>query len=202
MNAAVKRVFDVITSGILLVVLLPLFLAIAALIKLDSPGPAFFRQKRLGRDARLFEIVKFRTMFFDPGEHGPSITVGGDPRVTRLGRILRRFDVDELPALLNVFKGEMSIVGPRPEVPKFLPYYTNDLKRVLSVKPGLTDLGTLAFRREAVFLRDEDPEQKYAREILSRKLTLSLQYIGRQSFFYDLVIILKTLAAILFESKG
>jgi len=201
-NAAVKRVFDITASSVLLIVLLPLLLAIATLVKLDSPGPVFFRQKRLGKDARLFEMLKFRTMIFDPGGNGPSITVREDPRVTRLGGILRRFDLDELPTLFNVFKGEMSIVGPRPEVPKFLPYYSSEQKQVFSVKPGLTDLGTLAFRHEALFLRGQDLEETYIREILPRKLTLSLQYIRHQSFFYDLGIMVRTLATIMFQPKG
>ncbi len=201
MNAAVKRVFDIMTSSVLLFALLPLLLAIAVLIKLDSPGSAFFRQRRLGKDARLFEMLKFRTMVFGAEENGPSITVSKDPRMTRVGGMLRRFDLDELPTLFNVFKGEMSIVGPRPEVPKFLPYYTEEQKRVFSVKPGLTDLGTLAFRQEALLLRGGDLEQTYVREILPHKLTLSLNYLRQQSFFYDLGIIVRTLATILFRPK-
>ncbi len=189
------------TSSVLLFALLPLLLAIAVLIKLDSPGSAFFRQRRLGKDARLFEMLKFRTMVFGAEENGPSITVSKDPRMTRVGGMLRRFDLDELPTLFNVFKGEMSIVGPRPEVPKFLPYYTEEQKRVFSVKPGLTDLGTLAFRQEALLLRGGDLEQTYVREILPHKLTLSLNYLRQQSFFYDLGIIVRTLATILFRPK-
>lgn len=202
MNAVIKRIFDIGISGVLLLLLLPVLLAVAALVKLDSPGPVLFRQKRLGKGERLFEIVKFRTMVSHQGEHGPSITGGHDSRVTRVGRILRRYDLDELPTLFNVFKGEMSIVGPRPEVPKFLPYYTVEQRRVFSVKPGLTDLGTLAFRREAVLLSGEDPEQAYVRDILPRKLALGLQCIGEQSFFYDLGIIFRTLATILSQPKG
>ena len=202
MNAIIKRIFDIVISGVLLLILLPVLLAVAALVKLDSPGPVLFRQKRLGKSERLFEIVKLRTMVFHQGENGPSITGSNDSRVTRVGRILRRYDLDELPTLFNVFKGEMSIVGPRPEVPKFLPYYTDEQRRVFSVKPGLTDLGTLAFRREAVIMPGEDREQAYVHDILPRKLALGLQSIREQSFFYDLGIIFRTLGTILSQPKG
>jgi len=202
MNAVLKRLLDLIGSGIGLLVLLPLLLAIGVLIKLDSPGPVFFRQPRLGKGARLFEVYKFRTMVFDAAREGHSITISRDPRVTRLGRILRHLDLDELPNLFNVFKGDMSIVGPRPEVPRYLRYYTEEQKQVFSVKPGLTDLGTLAFRAEAALLVGEDPEQIYIREILPRKIALNLEYVRRQSFACDLAIILKTLALVIFQPKG
>lgn len=202
MNAGIKWVFDTVISGVLLFVLSPLLLAVAALVKLDSSGPVLFRQPRLGKSGRLFEVLKFRTMVAHGGENGPSVTGSSDPRVTRIGRILRRYDLDELPTLFNVFKGEMSLVGPRPEVPKFLPYYTEEQRRVFAVKPGLTDLATLAFRHEAVSLAGEDLEQTYIREILPRKLALSLQYIGEQNFFCDLGIIFRTVATILSQPKG
>ncbi len=197
-----KRLFDIISAGIVLLLLLPVLLVIAGLIKFDSPGPVVFRQWRLGKGARVFEMYKFRTMLFDAAGKGSSITPSGDTRVTRLGRILRRLDIDELPNLFNVLKGDMSIVGPRPEVPRYLQYYTEEQKRVFSVKPGLTDLGTLAFRSEAALLVGEDPEQFYIREILPRKITLNLEYVKRQGLLYDLSIILKTFALILFQPKG
>lgn len=202
MTAIIKRSFDLVISSVLLVVLSPVLLAVAALVKFDSPGPVLFRQKRLGKNARLFEIIKFRTMVFHLGGNGPRITGNSDSRVTGAGRILRRYDLDELPTLFNVIKGEMSIVGPRPEVPNFLPYYTDEQKRVFSVKPGLTDMGTLAFRHEALLLPREDLEQAYARDILPRKLALNLQYIGKQNFFYDLSLIFRTLATILSKPRG
>jgi len=201
MNALLKRIFDIVGSAIAILLLLPAMLAIALLVKFDSPGPALFRQRRLGRGERLFEMYKFRTMRIDGAEKGPSIKLLADSRVTHVGRILRRFDLDELPNLFNVLKGDMSIVGPRPEVPKYLQYYTADQKRVFSAKPGLTDLGTLAFRNEATLLAGEDPEQIYIKEILPRKILLNLEYIRRQSVLCDLGIILRTLVAIPFQSK-
>jgi len=196
-----KRAFDIVLSSAILIVLSPLLLAVAVLVKLDSPGPVLFRQKRLGQGGRVFEILKFRTMAFHSGENGSSITGDNDPRVTRIGKVLRRYDLDELPTLCNVVKGEMSIVGPRPEVPKFLAYYTSDQRRVFAVKPGLTDPATLAFRHEAVLLSGDDVEQTYVRDILPHKLTLSLGYVTRQSFSYDLGIICRTLATILSQPK-
>jgi lipopolysaccharide/colanic/teichoic acid biosynthesis glycosyltransferase len=197
-----KRLFDIIVSVFGLIALSPLLLVVALLVKVDSPGPVLFCQRRLGRGALPFEIYKFRTMVIRDGTPGALITLGGDPRVTRLGRILRRFDLDELPTLLNVLKGDMSIVGPRPEVPAYLPYYTREQKRVFSVRPGLTDPGTLVFRNEAARLVGDDAEGVYAREILPYKLALSLEYVQRQSFLYDLRIFIRTLAAIFVRHKG
>ena len=196
-----KRLFDIIVSAVALVVLSPLILIVAALVKMDSPGPVVFRHQRLGKGARPFVIYKFRTMVVGDGTGGAPITVGGDGRVTRLGRILRRFDLDELPTLLNVLKGDMSIVGPRPEVPAYLPYYTQEQKKVFLVRPGLTDPGTLVFRNEAMRLVGDDAESVYTREILPHKLALNLEYVKKQSFSYDLKIIGKTLAAILVQPK-
>jgi lipopolysaccharide/colanic/teichoic acid biosynthesis glycosyltransferase len=197
-----KRLFDIIASALALVVLSPLLLIIALFVKLDSPGPVVFRQPRLGRGARPFEIYKFRTMVVAAQTHGTRITVNKDARVTRIGRILRRFDLDELPTFLNVLKGDMSIVGPRPEVPEYLPFYSDEEKEVFSVRPGLTDPGTLAFRDEATRLVGEDPEGVYTREILPHKLALNLEYVKQQSLLYDLKIIMKTLAAVIVQSKG
>ncbi len=202
MSALVKRLLDIVGSGALLLFLFPLFVVIAALIKLDSPGPAFFRQRRLGGKGRPFEICKFRTMIFKPNDNGPKITIKRDPRLTRIGRILRRYDLDELPTLINVLKGDMSIVGPRPEVPEFLPYYTEEQKHLFSVKPGLTDPGTLTFRHEAELLAGENAEETYIREILPRKLAISLEYTKRQGFVFDVTIIFKTLVRILFATKS
>ncbi len=181
---------------------MPLLLVIATLIKLDSSGPVLFRQLRMGKATRLFEIYKFRTMIVGAAEKGPKITVRRDQRLSRVGRILRRFDLDELPSLLNVLRGDMSIVGPRPELPQYLPYYTEEQKRVFSVKPGLTELGTLFFRNEAAQLVGDDPEAIYIGEVLPRKITLQLEYIRRQSFLYDLVIICKTLPIVLLGEKS
>jgi len=197
-----KRLFDAIASLVALAVLSPFFLVIAALIKLDSPGPVFFRQQRLGQGARPFMIYKFRTMQAGAPARGPRITVHGDPRVTPLGRVLRRFDLDELPTLLNVLRGDMSFVGPRPELPEYLPYYSEEQKQVFTVRPGLTDPGTLAFRNEAALIDDARAEDVYAREILPRKLALNLEYIRSRSFLADAAIIARTLAAVVFQTKG
>ncbi len=197
-----KRLFDAIASLLALAVLSPFFLVIAALIKLDSPGPVFFMQQRLGQGARPFMIYKFRTMHAGAPARGPRITVHADPRVTRLGRVLRRFDLDELPTLLNVLRGDMSFVGPRPELPEYLPYYSEEQKQVFTVRPGLTDPGTLAFRNEAALLDDEGAEDVYARKILPRKLEFNLEYIRNRSLLADAVIIARTLAAVVFQSKG
>ena len=197
-----KRLFDAIASLVVLAVLSPFFLVIAALIKLDSPGPVFFRQQRLGQGARPFMIYKFRTMQAGAPARGPRITVHGDPRVTPLGRVLRRFDLDELPTLLNVLRGDMSFVGPRPELPEYLPYYSEEQKQVFTVRPGLTDPGTLAFRNEAALIDDARAEDVYAREILPRKLALNLEYIRSRSFLADAAIIARTLAAVVFQTKG
>jgi lipopolysaccharide/colanic/teichoic acid biosynthesis glycosyltransferase len=197
-----KRLFDAIASLLALTALSPLLLAIAGLIKLDSPGPVFFRQQRLGRGARPFTIYKFRTMRAGASTRGPRITVHADPRVTRVGRVLRRFDLDELPTLLNVLRGEMSLVGPRPELPEYLPYYTEEQKQVLTVRPGLTDPGTLAFRNEAVLLDGEHAEDLYTREILPRKLAFNLDYVRNRSLLSDAAILVRTLAAVVLQSKG
>lgn len=198
----VKRSFDCVASGLALLLLAPLLALIALLIKLDSRGPVFYRQWRVGRGQKPFQIYKFRTMVDRADQQGPAITIGGDRRITRVGRILRRFELDELPTLLNVLKGDMSIVGPRPELPKYLPYYREEHKRVFLVKPGMTDLGTLRFRDEAkILMQADDPERVYVKYILPEKLKLNLEYIERQSFWYDLNLILKTLSLIVHQPK-
>ena len=201
MNAALKRGFDLLASAAALLLLWPLLLVIAMLIKLDSPGPVLFRQSRLGKEGRIFHLLKFRTMVQNAERRGPSITTHRDPRITRIGHLLRRFDLDELPSLWNVLRGEMSIVGPRPEVPKFLPYYTGAFRQALAVRPGLTDPATLAFRQEAAWL-DGDAEDAYTRDILPRKLALQVEYARTQRLITDLAVIGRTLRAILLQRKG
>ncbi len=202
MNELLKRLFDIVAAAVLALVLAPVMLLIAALVRLDCPGPVLFRQVRVGRRLRPFQIFKFRTMVVEAERNGPGITIGRDPRVTRVGRILRRFDLDELPSLLNVLRGDMSIVGPRPEVPEYLPYYTEEQRQVFSVRPGLTDLGTLAFRNEAAYLVSDDPQRVYVQEILPRKLALNLEYVKNRSFLLDLRLIFRTLIKILMQRKG
>jgi lipopolysaccharide/colanic/teichoic acid biosynthesis glycosyltransferase len=197
----VKRLFDVVAAGIVLILLLPLYVIIAVIVRFESPGPALFTQPRLGRGGRPFVIYKFRTMTWNAASIGPSITIGSDPRITRIGRILRRYELDELPTLWNVLRGDMSIVGPRPELPKYLPYYGETERRVLDVRPGMTDPATLAFRREAALLTGDDAEPTYVRCILPRKLSLNLEYVRRQGVLYDFGIIIRTLATIIGQPK-
>lgn len=197
-----KRLLDVTASGAGLLVLSPLLLLIALAIRLDSPGPVFFRQERVGRDGRPFRIYKYRTMRVDAEKLGAPITVGRDPRITRVGHWLRKSKLDELPQLLNVLKGEMSLVGPRPEVPKYVALYTPEQRRVLSIKPGITDLASIAFRDENDLLAGQtDPERFYVEEIMPRKLELNLEYLERASVGYDLWLIARTFWRIAFPER-
>ncbi|MBW8846938.1 MAG: sugar transferase [Burkholderiales bacterium] len=191
-----KRLFDVICSALGLGLLAPLLLLIAAWIKLDSPGPALFRQTRVGRLGVPFTIHKFRTMRV---EDGPAITVGADPRITRSGRMLRASKLDELPQLWDVLRGVMSLVGPRPELPRYVELYPASMReRVLSVRPGVTDPASLAFSREAELLAAaSDPEREYREVILPAKLQLSADYALHASLATDLELILRTLARVL-----
>lgn len=193
-----KRLFDVVVAGCGLVILAPVLLAIALWIRLDSPGPALFRQRRVGRHGRLFDIYKFRTMVVHP-DHGGQLTVGHDPRITRAGHILRRTKLDELPQLLNVLAGTMSLVGPRPEVPRYVDCYPPAARQtVLSVAPGITDLAAILYKDENDILgRAPDPEREYVETILPVKLEYYQCYVRDRSFWLDLRILVKTLGAIL-----
>jgi lipopolysaccharide/colanic/teichoic acid biosynthesis glycosyltransferase len=192
-----KRAFDFCIALAGLVLLAPLLLLVALLVKLTSRGPALFRQERLGRDFRAFRINKFRTMVADAPERGAAITAGRDPRITRVGHLLRATKVDELPQLLNVLAGEMSFVGPRPEVPRYVEHFRQDYEVVLSVRPGITDLASLKYRDEAEILgAATDPEAVYVEKILPDKIALAKEYIARQSLTFDLWIIAQTLLAI------
>ncbi len=194
----VKRLFDVVcaTTGVLL--LMPLFCLIALWIKMDSPGSVFFRQERVGRQGRVFRIYKFRTMCRDAEARGRQLTVGEDLRITRSGRMLRRLKLDELPQLLNVIKGEMSLVGPRPEVPKYVDLYPKAVReRVLSVTPGITDFASIEFKDEnAILGRASDPEKAYIEEVLPVKLNYYERYVNERSLCLDFKLILATLYAI------
>jgi len=193
-----KRLFDVVAAGCGLILLAPALLAFALWIRLDSPGPALFRQRRVGRHGRHFHIVKFRTMADRPDE-GRQLTVGHDPRITRAGRFLRRTKLDELPQLLNVLAGTMSLVGPRPEVPRYVDRYPPAVRQtVLSVTPGITDLAAILYKDENDILgRAQDPERAYVETILPVKLEYYQRYVRERSFWLDLRIIFRTLAAIL-----
>jgi lipopolysaccharide/colanic/teichoic acid biosynthesis glycosyltransferase len=193
-----KRLFDLLLSSTGLVLLLPLMLAIAAAVTLDSPGGIFFRQIRVGRCGRTFKMFKFRTMRSIPGDNGSLITRGGDPRITRVGGFLRRTKLDELPQLINVLKGDMSLVGPRPEVPRYIEMYPAELRRiVLSVRPGMTDEASIEFRNEEDLLASaSDAEAKYVREILPRKIDIYVRYVRNRNFIGDLGILLRTVRSV------
>jgi lipopolysaccharide/colanic/teichoic acid biosynthesis glycosyltransferase len=198
----VKRLFDVTCAGLGLGLLSPVLLVIALLIKLDSSGPVFFRQVRVGLREKPFEILKFRTMRVDAEKLGGQLTARGDSRVTRVGRFLRAGKLDELPQLFNVLRGDMSLVGPRPEVPRYVALYTPRQREVFRVRPGITDLASLKFRNESELLAAAaDPESFYIHEVMPAKLELNLRYIAAQSLGFDLGIILQTLWRVLFPEK-
>jgi lipopolysaccharide/colanic/teichoic acid biosynthesis glycosyltransferase len=198
----VKRVADVVMSGVGLLALSPILLAVAALVKLDSPGPVFYRGVRVGRGGRPFRMFKFRTMVVNADRLGGPSAAAGDPRITRVGRWLRRLKLDELPQLLNVLTGDMSVVGPRPEVPQYVAMFTEGERRILSVRPGITDLATLWNSDEgAVRAGSDDPEKVYLAKIRPVKVRLQLQYVDTASTWLDLKIIALTLAAIVFRRK-
>lgn len=194
-----KRLFDWLMSGLGLLVLSPMFLVIAVAIKLDSSGPVFFRQQRVGRFGRPFGIHKFRTMLVNAEALGMQITVGADSRVTRVGRVLRKYKLDELPQLIDVFSGTMSLVGPRPEVPRYVMYYPATVRdNVLSVRPGITDRASIEFRNENDILgRAVDPHEAYVNEVLPVKLRYYQEYVKTRTFWGDIVIIFDTLRAVL-----
>jgi lipopolysaccharide/colanic/teichoic acid biosynthesis glycosyltransferase len=179
-----------------LVLLAPLFLIVAVLIKLDTRGPVFFRQERMGRAFRPFLIYKFRTMVQDAPRRGGSITFGTDTRITRVGRFLRQAKIDEFPQLINVLKGDMSLVGPRPEVRQYVELFSRDYETILQALPGITDLASLRYRYEAEILgQSEKPEEEYINRILPEKIKLAKDYLGQASFFFDMAVILRTLLA-------
>lgn len=189
-----KRAFDIVMAAVGLIGLSPFFLFIALLIKLSSPGPTLFRQERIGKGGRPFLIYKFRTMVCDASRTGRLITVGADPRITRVGRMLRKTKLDELPQLFNVLKGDMSFVGPRPEVRRYVELFRQDYEKILQVRPGITDLASLQYRYEAELLgRAADPEEEYVNRVLPEKIRLAQEYLRRSSLIFDLTLICKTL---------
>ena len=193
-----KRLFDIVCAGIGLLLLSPLLLAVAVWVRLDSPGPVMFRQERVGRFGATFRIHKFRTMRVDAPRLGPQITIGDDARITRSGRWLRASKVEELPQLWDVLRGAMSLVGPRPEVPRYVALYPAELRElVLSVRPGITDPASLSFRNESELLaRAEDPEREYVEVVMPMKLRLAADYVRNASLGGDIRLILATLGAI------
>lgn len=192
-----KRPFDVIASCAGLVVLLPLLTALAIAIKRDSNGPVFYRGLRAGRYGKPFRIFKFRTMVVNADKIGGPTSSSDDPRITRMGDFLRRYKLDELPQLINVLKGEMSLVGPRPEVVQEVLLYTEEEKRLLDVRPGITDWASIQFRNEGEILRGSaDPHQTYREKIRPEKIRLGLEYVRNHSFLTDCRIIVNTLKAL------
>jgi lipopolysaccharide/colanic/teichoic acid biosynthesis glycosyltransferase len=190
------RIIDAAASGIGLIVLSPLFLLIALAIKLTSPGPVFYRSTRVGRDGAPFRITKFRSMVSDADKRGPGITAAGDPRITPVGRLLRRTKLDELPQLINVLKGEMSLVGPRPEDPRYVALYTDEQRQVLRVRPGITSAASLAYRHEEQILSGVDWETQYRQQVMPAKLALDLEYLSRRTVASDLALIWRTVTAL------
>ena len=193
-----KRLFDLLVASLALLLLTPLLLLLALWIKLDSSGPALFRQTRVGRHGALFRIHKLRTMAHDPTRAGPGITVGQDERITRAGHFLRRSKLDELPQVLDVLQGHMSLVGPRPELPQYVALYPAALRdKVLSVRPGITDLASIEYRNEGDLLaKAADPQREYREVILPAKLQLASAYVDQASLWFDLKLLWRTVKTV------
>jgi lipopolysaccharide/colanic/teichoic acid biosynthesis glycosyltransferase len=195
-----KRVFDVTTAAFGLFLLSPMLILVAIMIKLTSRGPIFFRQQRVGKRFRHFFIYKFRTMIQNAPRQGGPITFGDDPRITRVGRVLRKTKIDELPRLFNVLKGDMSLVGPRPEVPRYVDMFREDYAVILQVRPGITDLASIKYRDEAVILgRAENPEEEYVKRVLPEKIRYAKEYVDKASLLLDFRIILQTMARLFMD---
>jgi lipopolysaccharide/colanic/teichoic acid biosynthesis glycosyltransferase len=194
-----KRVFDLVFASLGLILLAPVFVVVAVLIKLDSPGPVFFKGERVGQYGKMFRIFKFRSMIPDAPQKGAAITCKDDPRITRVGRILRKTKLDELPSLVNVLRGEMSLVGPRPESPVWVARYTPEQRSVLSVKPGITGLAQVKYRSEESLLSGQNLEQEYL-EIMEDKLSIDLNYVEASSFFLDLLVLVDTAKALVWSA--
>jgi lipopolysaccharide/colanic/teichoic acid biosynthesis glycosyltransferase len=191
--AALKRSFDLTAAGAGLLLVSPILAVAALAVRLDSPGPVFYLQQRMGRKFRPFKIYKFRTMVVDADRRGGQLTAGADPRITRVGRWLRKTKIDELPQLLNVVRGDMSLVGPRPEVPRYVEMFREAYADVLSVRPGLTDPASIKYRDEASILAaSSDPEAEYVRQILPDKIAMARSYIARATFLGDLAVLART----------
>ena len=192
-----KRVFDIVAVLFGMILLFPVIIPIVIWIKLSSKGSLFYVQRRVGVNFKEFDLYKFRSMVIDADSKGPSVTSGDDPRITKVGKIIRRIKIDELPQLLNVLKGDMSLVGPRPEVMKFVKQKKEDYKKVLSVRPGITDNAAIEFRNEETIMEQyEDKERAYIDMILPQKIKLYFYYIDNISLFNDIKLILKTLKII------
>ena len=192
-----KRIFDIVSCTLAVLLLLPFEIVIALCIVCGSKGGVFYRQTRIGLNGKDFKLLKFRTMRPNADQQGLLITVGNDQRITRIGKFLRKYKIDELPQLLNIIKGDMSVVGPRPEVRRYVDLYDERQRHVLTVRPGLTDYASLKYISESELLaKSDDPEKTYIEEIMPAKLELNLQYIDNQSFKEDLKLIFQTIASI------
>jgi lipopolysaccharide/colanic/teichoic acid biosynthesis glycosyltransferase len=192
-----KRLFDVIAATLGLVVLMPLWVVIAALIKLQDGGSVFYGARRVGQHGRIFKLMKFRTMVLNADKIGAAITTQNDPRVTRIGRFLRKTKLDELPQLFNVLKGDMSLVGPRPEDPVYVAFYNDEQKEILRVKPGITSAASLTYRHEEQLLSGPDWELVYKNQVMPAKLKIDLDYLTHRTFFTDLDLIFRTIKSML-----
>lgn len=198
LSLVIKRIFDIVASLCGLIILSPILIIVAICIKLDSKGPVFFKQKRVGKNKNIFEIYKFRTMVTDAEKLGKQITVGNDSRITRVGKFIRKCKLDEFPQLINVVKGEMSLVGPRPEVPRYVELYDEYEEQILLVQPGITDYASIEFRNENEILgNSSNPEETYIEEIMPTKIELNMKYIRNISLVEDIKLILNTILAIL-----
>lgn len=195
-----KRFLDTIISLISLVILSPLFILVAILIKLEDKGPVFFLQERVGEDFEIFKVIKFRTMTVDAPKRGLTITKKSDPRITRIGKILRKFKIDELPQVINILKGDMSVVGPRSDVKRYVDMFKEDFKEVLKVRPGMAGYAVVKFRNEEEILEKYDNlEEGYIREVLPQKLALDKEYVRNISFLNDVRIFILTFLKVISE---
>jgi lipopolysaccharide/colanic/teichoic acid biosynthesis glycosyltransferase len=196
-----KRIFDLVLSAIGLLLSMPIMIPIAIWIKIDSSGSIFFRQTRVGQFGKEFKIYKFRTMITQAEKIGAQITIGKDPRITRSGEFLRKYKLDEIPQLINVLKGEMSFVGPRPEVPRYVALYSQEQHQVLNISPGITDLASLQFRNEnEILAQAKDPEAFYIHEVMPHKIQLNLKYVAVANLITDIRIIIATILQLIVDS--
>lgn len=200
-NMSTKRLFDLTVSVLGLLILSPLLLIISLCILFDSGRPIIYRQERVGKDWKHFVLYKFRTMNFQMTEDDPACSPRNDRRISRVGRYLRKYKFDELPQLLNVLKGDMSFVGPRPELPKFVNYYSDDYKDILKIRPGITDLASIKFKDESLLLdkKPDEVEKFYISTVLPKKLEYNKEYLGEKGFFYDISLIFKTIYSMIFK---
>jgi len=195
-----KRVIDVLVASISLLILSPIFALAAILVKLDSPGPVFFLQERVGKDFKKFKIIKFRTMAVDAPKSGNTITKKSDERITRVGRFLRKFKIDEMPQIINVLKGDMSVVGPRSDVEKYVKMFEEDFREILKVRPGMAGYVIIKFRNEEEILEKyENLEEGYIKEVLPRKIALDKEYVRNISFWNDVKIFILTFLKVVTE---